>query len=192
MKIIFTCLLLLCSFTLQAALYKGVDKEGNVTYSDKPFVNSKKITLPPITVVSEPKIPAAAEGSAASEKAENEKNKADKETKYTHLQISSPKNKQTIWNSPKLNVTLASRPALNAKNGDYFQLLIDGKAVVRRSPNTTIQLGYIDRGEHKLQAIIRNRHGQVVKRSKIIIIYIQRTSIVPRHTKAPSASHPHV
>ncbi len=186
MKIIFTCLLLLYSFTLQAALYKGVDKEGNVTYSDKPFVNAKKITLPPITVVSEPEIPPATIKNipAASKKAKDEKDKAAKETKYTHLQISSPKNKQTIWNNAKLNVTLASRPALNAKNGDYFQLLIDGKAVVRRSPNTTIQLGYIDRGEHKLQALIRNKHGRIVRRSKVIIIYIQRTSIIPKHTKA--------
>ncbi len=191
MKIIFTCLLLLYSFTLQAALYKGVDKEGNVTYSDKPFVNAKEITLPPITVVNEPEMPPAAIKNAptAAEKAEDkkvkdEKDKAARETKYIYLQISSPKNKQTIWNGTRLNVKLASKPALNAKNGDYFQLLIDGKAVVRRSPNATIQLGYIDRGEHKLQAMIRNKHGRIVKRSKVIIIYIQRTSIIPKHTKA--------
>ena len=50
-------ILALLSINSQAELYKGVDEEGNVIYSDKPFNNSKKYTPPAITIVDAPKIP---------------------------------------------------------------------------------------------------------------------------------------
>ena len=42
---------LLYTFTASAGLYKGLDEEGNVIYSDKPFENSQQFTPPAITVI---------------------------------------------------------------------------------------------------------------------------------------------
>jgi hypothetical protein len=36
------------------SVYEYVDKNGNVTYSNKPSKNAKKVTLPPISVYSAP------------------------------------------------------------------------------------------------------------------------------------------
>ena len=47
----------LYSITAGAGLYKGLDEEGNIIYSDKPFNNSERFTPPAITVVDAPKIP---------------------------------------------------------------------------------------------------------------------------------------
>ena len=40
--------LLLFTFTSHAGLYKGLDEDGNVVYSDTPFDNAEKITPPQI------------------------------------------------------------------------------------------------------------------------------------------------
>ncbi len=39
------------SWLAQAGVYKHIDEHGNVTYSNIPFNNAKKIDLPPIVVV---------------------------------------------------------------------------------------------------------------------------------------------
>ncbi|NOQ49107.1 MAG: DUF4124 domain-containing protein, partial [Nitrosomonadaceae bacterium] len=39
------------SCSAQSELYKYVDKNGNVTYSDAPLKNAQKLELPPLTVV---------------------------------------------------------------------------------------------------------------------------------------------
>ena len=43
--------LILFSCLAQAGMYKHIDERGNVTYSNIPSSNSKKIDLPPIVVV---------------------------------------------------------------------------------------------------------------------------------------------
>jgi len=43
--------LVLFSCLTQAGVYKHIDERGNVTYSNIPSSNSKKIDLPPIVVV---------------------------------------------------------------------------------------------------------------------------------------------
>jgi len=39
------------SFTTQSEVYKHVDENGNVTYSNTPLKNGRKISLPPLTVM---------------------------------------------------------------------------------------------------------------------------------------------
>lgn len=169
-------LLLLVSFTslsstLHAGLYKGLDADGNVTYSDKPFDNAEKITPPPITVVDAPKAKP------------EEKNKVDEEkpeqTKYTALRITSPTDQQTIWNEPQLNVAVDVQPSLNTSQGHKLWLFMDGKALVKNSSSPILQIGRADRGAHKIQVQVRGKKGKILRRSKTITIYIKNT-VVPR------------
>jgi hypothetical protein len=39
------------SFTTQSEVYKHVDEKGNVTYSNTPLKDSRKLSLPPLTVM---------------------------------------------------------------------------------------------------------------------------------------------
>ena len=96
-----------CTFTAQASLYKGLDAEGNVVYSDTPFENSKAITPPEISIVDAPKIPIK----KAETKTEEEKPVV---TKYTSLSITAPENDQVIWNEPQLIVSAKSKPAFSS------------------------------------------------------------------------------
>lgn len=108
---------LLYAFTVSAGLYKGLDEEGNVTYSDKPFENSQQFTPPAITVLDAPRVTQKKEEVVEDETAE---------TKYTKFSITAPKNDQTIWNVPDLTVSLQLSPALDTAAGHTTWLLIDG------------------------------------------------------------------
>lgn len=50
-NILFFIILIFFSYPIQAGIYKQVDTDGNVTYSNVPSNNAKKIDLPAIVVV---------------------------------------------------------------------------------------------------------------------------------------------
>ena len=171
-------ILLLCAFSASAGLYKGLDEEGNVTYSDTPFENSEMMTPPPITVIEMPKAPTKAapaeDADTAAEKPEN-----TEVAKYTEFKITAPTNGQTIWNAVDLSVAVKMTPTLDAKHGHTVWLFMDGKPLVKKSRSPLMQIGRADRGEHKLQAQVRNKKGKVLKTSKAITVHIKNT-VVPR------------
>jgi uncharacterized protein DUF4124 len=161
---------LVFAFPTNAELYKGLDAEGNVVYSDKPFDNSKQFTPPAITVMDAPKVPEKKVEAVEDETAE---------TKYTKFSIAAPKNNEVIWNNPQLTVTLKITPALNIAEGHRTWLLMDGKPLVKKSQSLRLQISQADRGEHKLQAQIRNKKGKIIKRTKTVTVHIKNT-VVPR------------
>jgi len=161
---------LIFAFPANAELYKGLDAEGNVVYSDKPFNNSKQFTPPALTVMDAPKVPAK-----TAEVAED----VTAETKYTNFSIAAPKNNETIWNNPQLTVSLKITPALNVAEGHTTWLLMDGKPLVKKSQSLQLQISQADRGEHKLQAQVRNKKGKIIKRTKTVTVHIRNT-VVPR------------
>ena len=168
-----TVLIGLIAITANAGLYKGLDEEGNVIYSDKPFENSQKFTPPAITVVDAPKV---------APKKEEVIEEEISETTYTKFNITAPKNDQTIWNVPDLTVALQLTPALDTAAGHTTWLLMDGKPLVKKSRSLLLQIGRADRGQHTLQAQVRNKKGKIIKRTKTITVHIKNT-VVQR--KAP-------
>ena len=164
---------LLFTITANAGLYKGLDESGNVVYSDKPFEDAQQFTPPPLSIVDAPKVQPK-DTVAEEEVAE--------ETKYTKFNITAPKNGQTIWNVPDLSVSLQLTPALNTAEGHTTWLLMDGKPLVKRSQSLLLQIGRADRGQHTIQAQVRNNKGKIIIRTKTITIHIKNT-VVPR--KAP-------
>lgn len=150
-----------------AALYKGLDDEGNVVYSDTPFDEAEKFTPPPISVMDKPK-------ADAGEKAAEEEKPA--EFKYTQFDITSPLNKQTIRNEPELTVTLSLKPGLNEKQGHTVWLLFDGKPLIKNSQELAFNLGRVERGAHKLQAQVRDKAGKVIVSTRISVIFVHQTA----------------
>ena len=153
---------------VHAGLYKGLDADGNVAYSDEPFNNAKEMTPPTITVLDPVKV--------TPKKIITEKPQ-DKKFNYKKFSISSPTNQQTIWNNPALDVSLSLKPALNMAAGHKIWLFMDGKPIVKNSSSLTLTINQADRGEHQLQAHIRNKAGKVIKQTKAITIHIKRTII---------------
>lgn len=168
-KIITLILIGLFSLSLQAGLYKGLDEEGKVVYSDTPFKNAEKIKPPPVSVVDAPKVEVKAK--------EEAEEKADA-VNYTRFQITAPTNQQVMWNNDAVSVSMALTPSLNVGGGDYISLLLDGKTAVKRSESQLIQLPRVDRGEHKVQALIRNKQGKVVKRTRAVTFHAKQSVVI--------------
>ena len=158
------------TFTVHAGLYKGLDEEGNVVYSDKPFDDAQEFTPPPLSVVDAPRVKA---------KEEVAKEKKPAEFKYTDFDIVSPKNNETIWNQPNLTVSLQLKPALNTTEGHNIWLLMGGKPVVKNSQSPSLQIGRPVRGAHQLQAQVRDKNGKIIVRTRAIVVHIKNT-VAPR------------
>jgi len=153
-----------------AKMYKGFDAEGNVIYSDTPFEDAEAYTPPTISVVETPQVKANKQATKDA-KAAAEKKLAD--FKYTKFDITSPANKQTIWNEPDLTVSLRLAPALNTTLGHKIWLLLDDKPRIKNSQSLSFQVGRLDRGAHQLQALVKDESGKVVVRSRTTVFFIQ-------------------
>lgn len=163
-------LLFACVFAniVDAALYKGVDAEGNVVYSDTPFNDAERFTPPPISVVDAPKVKVEKDAVVEEKPAE---------FKYTRFDIVSPTNNQTIWNEPDLTVSMKLVPALNSEQGHNIWLLMDGKPVIKNSQSMSLKIGRVERGAHQLQGQVRDKKGKIVVRTRTVLMFIQQTSI---------------
>jgi len=156
------------SCALNAGLYRGVDAEGNVVYSDRPFEDAEAYSPPPISVMDKPKSASEKKQAVADETVE---------FKYTDFDIVSPTNNQTIRDDPDISVSVKLVPALNSELGHSLWLLVDGKPVVKNSNNASFSIGSVERGAHKLQAQVRDTEGKIIVRSRTTVIYIHNTTV---------------
>jgi hypothetical protein len=162
----------LSALTAQAELYKGIDEKGDVVYADKPFANAEQFTPPSLTIVDAPKVIVREEVIA--------EEKPNEETKYDKFSITAPVNDQTIWNAATLSVSLQLSPALNTAQGHTAWLLMDGKPLVKNSQSLLLQIGRSDRGQHTLQAQVRNKKGAIIKQTKAVTVHIKNSVIKPK------------
>lgn len=163
---------LLIAFTAEAELYKGLDDNGNVIYSDKPFSNAKKFTPPALTIFDAPKVEADKEASKMPTKQEQAV-----EFKYTDFDIVSPTDNETLWNDPNPTVSLQLKPALNTTEGHTIWLILDNTPLIKNSQSLTLHIGHTDRGAHQLQAQVRDKNGKIIARSRAIVIHVKRATI---------------
>ncbi len=158
---------LVCVTAVDAQLYKGVDAEGNVVYSDKPFTSAEKFTPPPISVMD------AAKAKVEKKTAEEKK---PAEFKYISFDIISPKNNQTIRNESDVAVSLKIKPGLNSDENHRIWMLVNGKPVIKNSQNLSFKVGRLERGANELQAQIRDKSGKIIVRTRTSIVFVHQTS----------------
>ncbi len=160
-------LLLITSFAVFAELYRGVDSEGNVVYSDRPFADAEKFTPPPLSVMDKP-------GSSSAKKVVEDEKPA--EFKYTQFDIASPADNQTIRNEPDLAVSIILKPGLNTEENHSIWLLLDGKVRVKNSKSLAFNIGHVERGAHKIRAQVRDPQDKIVLRSRYALIFVHQSS----------------
>lgn len=160
---------------VNAEIYKGLDDEGNVIYSDKPVDNAEAITPPSLTIVDAPKLPEKDESESTEDESSNEEKSAA--IKYKTFRIVAPENDETIWNQPQLVVELKLEPALSVADGHNIWLLMDGKPLIKNSKQLSLPIGRSDRGSHTLQALIKNKKGKTLKRTSTITVHIKHSVI---------------
>lgn len=158
---IFTLLLL--AFHAQAVVYKWVDENGNVHYSDTPVEGAIEVELKENThnnVV----LPPAPKLNPTTPEAVN--------VSYS-MQIESPAAEATVRNNNgdfTVSASISPKPPLTTR----YQLLLDGSPHGTPQDGPWFQLRGIDRGEHSIQVQALNGSGKVLATTASRIIYLHR------------------
>jgi len=159
-----------------------VDENGEVSYTDKPpYQGAKPLDVPGLSSMQAPKI------SKKKPEKTPQTPPPQKVTKYTSIKIVSPENKATIRNSGDFMVSMATKPTLDIAQGHYISLSLDGVVVHKKLTTTAVNLMSIDRGTHVITAVIKNKKGKVLRKSKGVTVYVHRYSKFINPPKQPRA-----
>ncbi len=160
---------LLCSSVSAEQIYKSVDKDGNVIFSDHPTGNaatSETVDVEPVNTVSPPPpMPVPATAAPATPAAPS----------YT-VTITAPAHETTIPNGPgSFSVAASTSPPLQA--GETLQLLMDGEKQGDPQSSGSWQLTNVFRGEHHLSVQRLSADGEVLASSPNAVVYVHRPTV---------------
>ncbi len=161
--------LLLIALPVQAEIYRSVDENGNVIYSDQKSPDGELIPTPTDNAVTMPR----PETSAPAEE------KEEKPTgNYHSFSITSPENNAVIRNNAgSITVNLSIDPPLKVSSGDYIRLYLDGEVLRSKLTSSSTPLSNIARGSHTLRAELSNALGKNLK-SASVQFHLKRISVL--------------
>lgn len=161
----------------ETVMYKKVDKNGKVTFTDKPIPGSTPITIKTNTnVVKTPK-PTLIQRQPKD--APNE-DKGEQAFKYEVLSIDSPSNDKAVRaNDGDINVIVGITPNIQPQHS--LQLLLDGEAVGTAQKGPYFSLNNVNRGTHQLSVkVIDDESKDTVQTSESITFHLLRASRLNR------------
>lgn len=166
MRLLIIISMLLVSFTSYATVYKWIDKDGQIHYTDKPMNNAvavefedntkNHVSLPP-----PPSIP------------NNPPPKKTSLIKY-QLTISNPVEEETIRNNNG-NVTVRAQLNPKAPPQSRFQLYLDEKVLGQPQTSLIFTLQNINRGQHSIIIKLLNKNGNIIASSQPRTIFLHRS-----------------
>ena len=176
MKWIVLTTFLFASICAQAELFKWVDADGNIIYSDQPPPGAEKKdhqvdeqTLPHLNTTPALETPVA---SSTNEEAELD----DPQDRYKSVAIVEPENDTAVrQNAGNVSIKVAIDPYLFNERGDMLAIYMDGLEV-SRGRDLSVQLVEVDRGTHEIRAEIIDSNGTVIKQANPVIFTLLRHS----------------
>lgn len=158
--------------SMAADVYKTVDEDGNVTFTDSPPQNkpAEKIKLkelntqPPVEFRSR-------RGSDGGEDAEDE-------TGPYNPQIVSPQNEYQMGpQEASLSITVETARPLNDEHS--FQLFVNGAAHAEPTRSSNLTLSNVRRGRKDITVSIVDSEGAVIASSSPVSVYVIRPNPKP-------------
>ena len=180
-KLIAILLLLTCNLVL-AEMYKSLDENGEVVYSDKPpTLDAKEFKPPTIGVLPPVKYVPKAQPATAPQ--------APSST-YTDLRFTKPETDANLHdNEGNITYELTITPVLTTRLGHYLTIKLDGTIVMDKTSSLTSTLKSVDRGSHNLSADISDAKGTVL-RSTSMNFHVQKTSLLNKQPITPPQPPP--
>lgn len=165
-------LVLLCAWAVVAQaeeVWRWVDENGVVHYSDRPRPGAEKIELRGAQTYRAPAMPPrrAEEPAGADE---------DSAPGYSGFRIVAPAQGETLWNiGGELSVQLEVQPSLAPSH--RVRVYLDGQLREDSPQATQITLAEVYRGEHQLRAVIVDPQGREVAATEDVTFYVQQASL---------------
>jgi uncharacterized protein DUF4124 len=165
---------LLAAFAVQAAVvYKWVDADGIVHFSDQPSPGAEKIyTSSPSTVAAGSTL--RSQGGAP----QAPRSVAPSGLGYSEFSIASPVNDQTFFGDDVIAVHLNLEPSLKPNQSITWHL--NGKQLDTEA--TAFSLPHLDRGTYALAATITDQLTSASQSSNSVTFYVRQPSaLAPQH-----------
>ncbi len=165
MRIFLLIIVISIAVSLEAEdVYKIVDEDGDVIYTDVPVAGGEKIQIKNVQPIE----------SVPVEPAESSPDQEPQEETYTRLEITSPKEGDSIYdNSGIINIRLSVVPALRAREGDKLVLHMDGQQI-DESKRNQFNLSGIEPGKHSFVVVVIGKDGKELKRSVPVSLTLYR------------------
>jgi len=184
MRQILFILFISLSLSLSAAskVYKKVNPDGSVEYSDVPQdETARPIKLKPLQSISLPPLPAATSKPAPA---------PAKPFKYESIRITSPQDDEGIRsNNGDFTAKGELSPSLQPDLEHRIQWLLDGKELPDAN-GLILNLKNVDRGTHQLQLRVIDFDGKAVIESPTISFHILRVGLGRENIYAPTPFAP--
>lgn len=153
------------------AVYKWVDDQGNVHYSDHPRPGAQKVQLPKTQTYQPPStadMPTTPAPEASTEITT---------TGYQQLNIASPASQATLWYVDEVPVSVSLTPAL--RSGDTLTYHLDGQTI---GPTTDASVTFknIQRGEHSVSVTLNAANGATLSAGPVTFFVQQKSILSPK------------
>ncbi|AGH80191.1 hypothetical protein PCNPT3_01245 [Psychromonas sp. CNPT3] len=161
-------------YASDTTIYKTIDAQGNVHFSDKANENNKPIEIKINNVFAVPNKSEVNTSQHIIEKKSFEKQK----TKIIAYQanINYPRNDMALRsNNGELKVQVKISP--NMLSTQKLQLYIDGVKVGKAQHTTTITQQSVGRGTHLLQVYLIDKDKQILHKSPVIRMHLLRANV---------------
>jgi len=173
--------------TASAQIYKTVDENGTVIYTDKPpKVGAEPAKLPPISVIDAPayKHPTAKKGTDA---AQGDGSKPPSlralRRSYRDFAIVAPKPEESIWH-PEGPITAAWHTRDQLRAGMRVTLTLDGTKQPPSTASASPLTGLV-RGQHTLGAVLKDAKERTIATAAPVTFYIRQANLNSNPSAAP-------
>ncbi len=166
---LFTLMSFACTVAVAGTVYKWVDENGVVHFSDQPHENAEKVQLKAPQTYTAPKTPAAP--------AQPPRQAASKPAPaYQSCVVSEPVNDQVYMNTSTVTAGVLTQPGV--RPGDTAVVTLDGQRVPGVPANGgQFTISPVDRGTHSIQMVVQDASGATVCTSPAVTFHVQQPSL---------------
>ena len=171
-------LLAMTASPLLAQVYKIVDEDGNVTYTDKPPADgSKPIELRPISVIEAPVYATAPETDEKSAEGEAGKEMSLRYLRknYKDFAIIAPQSEEAVWH-PEGPISVAWTVGYKLQEGMQVSVFVDGSLQATTS-DQIIPVSGLERGEHTVKAELKDAKNRLIASAEPVTFFIRRPGL---------------
>ena len=175
-------IMLLLAGSAHAEVYKSINADGEVVYSDTRTAGAEAMKLPALPTYTPPPVTQPIAGAAESVE----------KTAYEDLVFVKPEDDATVRNNQGIiNIELKLTPALRSKRGHRIQFYLDGEAYGEPVSSIRTTMSNVDRGEHSLTASVLDTNGESLISTAPVIVHLHRETINnPNHPNNPNRPRP--
>lgn len=149
-------------------VYKHVDEDGNVTYTDEPLEGAERLESSEPESTYRFRTPERLDTSGQADPQEPE-------APYQSVRILQPQPEGTVRdNRGIVEVRVGTEPQL--RQGHSVQYVLDGEAQGEPAPELTRRLTEVHRGEHQVQVRIIDGNGETIAESEPVTFYMHQAS----------------